>query len=51
MIDNGETLAPFAGYLLISAGPDGLFTNLSNAGGIDPATYVNKQDDVYNFEN
>jgi prepilin-type N-terminal cleavage/methylation domain-containing protein len=50
-IDNGESLAPFSGYLLISAGPDGVFTNLANANGMDPATYINKADDVYNFEN
>jgi len=46
-----ETLASFNGYLLISAGPDGLFTNLANAGSSDPSTYINRADDVYNFEN
>jgi prepilin-type N-terminal cleavage/methylation domain-containing protein len=50
-IDGAETLAPFSGYLLISPGPDGIFTNLNNAGSTDPQTYINKSDDVYNFEN
>ena len=47
-----ESLAPFSGYLLISAGPDGVFTNLPNGmGPLAAPTYVNKADDVYNFEN
>jgi type II secretory pathway pseudopilin PulG len=50
-IDHGESLVSFGGYLLISAGPDGVFTDLGNAGGLAPATYIANSDDVYNFEN
>jgi type II secretory pathway pseudopilin PulG len=46
-----ESLRNFGPYVLVSAGPDGLFTDLSNLpAGESVATFMSKADDVYNFD-
>lgn len=45
-----ESLRNFGPYVLISAGPDGLFTDLSNVPLAQIPTVMSQADDVYNFD-